>query len=170
MEFLELASERYSVRKFKNTPVPQEVIEKIIKAGLLAPTACNNQPQKIIVVKSAEGLAALKTCTTCHFDAPLALIICNDKNLCWKRPFDGKTSGDVDASIVTTHMMLEAWEQGIGSTWVMYFNTEPLIKNFNLPENLEPIAILPLGYAADNAKPAPAHTQYRNMDEIVIYK
>jgi hypothetical protein len=59
-DFLDLAQARYSVRKFLDKKVPKDIIEKILKAGMLAPTGCNNQPQRIIVVESAEGLAKIK--------------------------------------------------------------------------------------------------------------
>lgn len=92
MNFLELAKNRYSVRKFKKDEIPQAVIDKIIEAGMIAPTGCNNQPQRIVVVKSKEGLEKLYECTRCHFNAPLAFIISYNKDEDWKRPYDGKNS------------------------------------------------------------------------------
>ena len=117
-DFMDLAKARYSVRKFLDKKVPKDIIEKILEAGMIAPTGCNNQPQRIIVVESQEGLEKIKECTRCHFDAPLVFIISYNKDECWKRPYDGKLSGDIDASIVTTQMMLEAANLGIGSCWV----------------------------------------------------
>ena len=169
MEFLQLAADRYSVRKFKDAPVPREILDKILRAGQLAPTACNFQPQKILAVCSAEGLDKLKKCTECHFNAPLALIVCNDFSRSWTRPFDGKSSGDVDASIVTTHMMLEAAELGVGSTWVMFFKPDAVKTEFALPEGVEPVAILPMGYPADDAVPAPKHSEFRSIEETVQF-
>lgn len=169
MDFLQLAADRYSVRKFKDTPVPREIVDKILKAGQLAPTACNFQPQKILAVCSVEGLQKLKKCTDCHFNAPLAMIVCNDGSRSWTRPFDGKSSGDVDASIVTTHMMLEAAELGLGSTWVMYFKPDAVTAEFGLPEGIEPIAILPMGYPAEDAAPSPKHGETRPMEEMVKF-
>lgn len=170
MDFLQLACERYSVRKFKPDPVSQDIIDKILRAGHVAPTACNKQPQHIYVVRSEEGLAALRKCTECHFNAPLAMIVCYDKTECWVRSFDGKNSGDVDASIVTTHMMLEAADLGLGSTWVMYFNPEAVRVEFALPDHLEPVAILPMGFPAEDAKPAAMHTKFRDEQELVVYR
>ena len=167
MDFLELAKERYSVRSFEKRPVEDEKIEKIIEAGRVAPTACNNQPQRIICVKSEEGLEKLKKCTSCHFNAPLAFIIGYDKNEAWKRSFDGKSSGDIDASIVATHMMLEAWEEGIGSTWVMYFIPEAVNEEFGIGDDIEPTAILVMGYAGSGAKPAGLHFDKKNKEETV---
>lgn len=170
MDFLALAGKRYSVRSFKSDPVPQEIIDKILDAGLAAPTACNIQPQKITVVNSEEGLARFRKCTECHFHAPLAFIVSYDKTLCWRRKFDGKESGDIDASIVATHMMLEAADLGIGSTWVMFFIPEAVKTEFCFSEDLEPVALLVMGYPAENAAPAAKHFLCRNREEIVSYR
>lgn len=169
MDFLTLAKERYSVRSFDERNVPAEIIDKIIEAGMVAPTACNNQPQRIIVVKGEEPLSRLRKCTKCHFDAPLAFIIAYNKNESWKRPFDGTDSGFVDASIVTTHMMLEGWELGIGSTWVMFFEPDAVCREFALPDELVPVAILPMGYASAEAAPAPLHSKSKEISELVSY-
>ena len=88
MDFLELAAKRYSVRKFREEKVRQEDLDKILKAGMLAPTAHNDQPQRILVINSDEALEKLKKCTACHFNAPTALLICSDKDACWTRKYD----------------------------------------------------------------------------------
>lgn len=168
--FTELAEARYSVRSFSNKKVPKEEIKKIIHAGMVAPTGCNNQPQRIIVVESEEGLAKIKECTKCHFEAPLVFIISYNKDECWKRPYDGKLSGDIDASIVTTQMMFQAYELGIGSCWVMHYRPEVLKEKFALPNNLESTALLVMGYPADDAKPAPAHEKSKLENEIVRWE
>jgi len=168
MNFLELATHRYSVRKFKDIPVPQMLIAKILLAGNIAPTAHNNQPQKIIVVNSSNGLNTLKKCTECHYNAPLAFIICYDKEKCWKRSYDNKSSGDIDASIVATHMMMEATELGIGSTWIMYFIPEAIKVEFELSDNIEPVAILIMGYP--DANPSLEHFNRINLDDYVSYR
>ena len=169
MDFLELAKKRYSVRSFKNESISDEIIRKIIDAGYVAPTACNRQPFKIIAISSEEGLAKFKRCTDCHFNAPLAFIVCSDLNIAWQRSFDGKRSGDVDASIVATHMMLEAADLGIGSTWVMFFKPDVVKAEFDLPDNFEPVVCLPMGYPSDEAKPAPLHSQYRDYGDLVTF-
>lgn len=170
MDFLSLAEARYSVRSFKPDPVPTEVIEKIIKAGLVAPTACNNQPEKIIAVSTNDGLERFRRCTECHYNAPLGFIVGYDKTRCWKSEITPKTSGDIDASIVATHMMLEAASLGIGSTWVMYFIPEAVKAEFALGYNIEPVALLVMGYPADDAKPSKMHDSFRDKSEIVSYE
>ncbi len=169
MDFLKLAADRYSVRKFTNTHLGQDIIDKILKAGHLAPTGCNNQPQRILVLNNDEAIAKLKKCTKCHFDAPTAMLVCYNKDECWTRKYDGKTCGVADACIVTTHMMLEASSIGIGSTWVMHFDPAAMREEFSIPENIDPVALLVMGYPAPDAEPMALHSTFRPMDEVVFY-
>ncbi|SHM17184.1 Nitroreductase [Anaerosporobacter mobilis DSM 15930] len=168
-DFLKLVEERYSVRKFTDKAIEQDTIDKILKAGHLAPTACNRQPQRVLVINNEEGIAKLRKCTQCHFNAPSAMLICYDKNECWHREYDGKTSGVVDASIVTTHMMLEAYSLGVGTTWVMHFIPEAIIEEFSIPDNIEPVALLVMGYPDENSKPFPGHFECKPLEDIVSY-
>lgn len=168
MSFMDLAAKRYSVRKFTDEKIDGAVVRQILDAGHLAPTACNNQPQKVIVVETEDALTKLRRCTSSHFNCPLAYIVCFDTERTWKRPYDGQDSGYVDASIVATHMMLEAAELGIGSTWVMYFIPEAVREEFNLPDNVVPAAILVMGKPAPEAAPSDRHTKYRAKDNIEV--
>lgn len=167
--FLTLAKNRFSVREFSARKVEDEVIEQILTAGQVAPTACNRQPQRIFVLQSDDALARLRKCTMSHFNAPLALLVCYDKTECWQREYDGKPSGDIDASIVCTHMMLEAAQLGVGSTWVMHYIPEAVREEFALPEQLESTAILVMGYAKDGISPAPMHAKNKPLDETVRF-
>lgn len=169
MDFIELAQNRYSVRSFRDAPIAAHELDAILRAGQLAPTACNRQPQRIVVINSPEGLSRLRSCTECHFDAPAALLVCCDTQECWTRRYDGKRSGDIDASIVATHMMLEAAQLGIGTTWVMYFDPEAMRREFKLPPSVEPVALLVMGYPAADAQPSPMHAQTRALDDLVTY-
>ncbi len=169
MDFLQLANQRYSVRKFKTDKIEKEKLDLILEAGRIAPTAANFQPQRILVLDSIENLTKLKVCTPYHFDAPLALLICYDYETCWKHQQNGKVGGDVDASIVTTHMMLEAASLGIGSTWVAAFDHDKIRELFNLPGYLVPVALLPLGYPASDASPHSVHYKRYDMSHTVFY-
>lgn len=169
MDFLKLVKERYSVRKFKNQSISDDDIQKIIEAANVAPTAHNLQPQEIIVVNSKKGLETFRKCTECHYDAPLAFIISYNKEKCWVRSYDGKNSGEVDASIITTHMMLEASALGIGSTWIMFFIPEAVKVEFDLPDNIEPVALLVMGYE-DGHNPSERHFKRRNPNEYITYR
>ena len=169
MDFAKLISERYSVRSFKPGHLPQETIDTILKAGHIAPTGCNNQPQRILVLNTDETIEKLRSCTKSHFNAPTALLICHNKNESWKREFDGALASPVDAAIVTTHMMLAARDIGVGSCWVMHFDPFAMRKTFDIPEEIEPLALLMMGYPSDDAKPAVMHENKRPMDEVVFY-
>lgn len=99
-----------------------------------------------------------------------AIVVCADKTKAWKRPFDGKITTDIDASILTDHMMLEATELGLGSVWICYFKPDILKEELNLPENLEPVNILALGYSDELDASAKRHKDMRiGMDELVSY-
>ena len=169
MDFEKLISDRYSVRNFKQEHLPQKLIDKILDAGLKAPTGCNYQPQRILVLNTNKAIAKLKECTKCHFNAPTALLICHNTEESWKRPYDGALSSPVDAAIVTTHMMLAAHNNGAGCCWVMHFNPEAMRKTFNIPESYEPAALLVMGYPAPEAKPLELHYKSRPLNEVAFY-
>ena len=97
------------------------------------------------------------------------MLVCYNKNETWKRPYDGALSAPVDAAIVTTHMMLEAQNLGVGSCWVMHFDPCAMREAFCIPEHCEPLALLVMGYPAEGAKPLELHTTVRPLDEVVFY-
>jgi nitroreductase len=169
MDFLKFATERYSVRKFQDKKVEKEVIDKIIACSHVAPTGCNYQPQRILVINSAEALEKLKDCTKCHFNAPLSFLVCYNKDESWVRKYDGALSAPVDASIVATHMLLMAHSLGLGACWVMHFNPEKIKQQFNLPQNYVPHALLMLGYPDKDSVPLPLHNEVRPINEVVFY-
>lgn len=168
MDFLELAHERFSVVDFSDRIVEQEKVDKIIEAAIAAPTACNNQPQRILVIQDDEGRKKLNNVVPNKSLAPLAFVVCYDKTECWTRPMDGKTSGDIDASIITTHMMMEATDLGLGSIWVMYWDPQKMKTEFGLGDNLEPVALLIAGYKSDRAKPRAGHLSRKKPCEILL--
>lgn len=170
MDFWKLIRERYSVRKFKETPVEKEVLHKILTAGRMAPTSSNLQPQRIIVLQSKENLKKVKGLTHYHFDAPLILLICYDLAASWKNPNNGCTSGEIDTSIVTTHMMLAAADLGIGSTWVGYFDQNAVKTAFGLPDTIIPMAFMPMGYPADTSQPHPNHERRLEEEWTVFFE
>ena len=167
--FIELAESRYSVRKYSDKPVEEEKLELILRAGQVAPTACNYQPQRIMVLRSAEALEKVRSLTPYAFNAPLVLLICANMEESWVG-VDGHYSAPIDAAIVITHMMLEAWELGIGSCWVRGFDKNRIAEAFDLTDDLEPIAFLPLGYPAENSHPARGwHDKRKALEETVSY-
>ena len=114
MDFLEIAKKRYSVRSYSDRKVEGEKLDKILQAAHIAPTAANLQPVHLIVVQEKDGLEKIGKGANIY-GAPLAIIVCADHNKAWVRPFDKKKTSDIDASILTDHMMMEATELGLGA-------------------------------------------------------
>ncbi|MBQ8496943.1 MAG: nitroreductase family protein [Clostridia bacterium] len=168
MNFLELAKARFSVRSFKKDAIETEKLNAILEAGRVAPSACNKQPQKIYVIQSEENRAKLASVCRFTFDAPVILAVCYDNDRTWKNDLmPGYQSGETDAAIVCTHMMLEAWELGIGSCWVGWFNADEIKTTLGLPENVTLSALLPIGYPAEDANPTKLHTKIRDFEDTV---
>lgn len=168
MHFSDLVKQRYSVRKFDSRPIEAEKLAKILEAGRLAPTACNFQPQRILVLQNEE-MDLLRDCTPCMYGQPVAVAVCYDKTVSWKSR-SGREIGDVDGTIVLTQMMYRAEELGIGSLLVGLYNEPLLRERFQIPENFEIVCLLMLGYAAEDCKPHPKlHSSRKDLDEIVFY-
>jgi len=170
MGFLELAQKRYSCRSFENKMVEQEKIDKILEAGRLSPTGRNLQPQRILVLTDKEKLNKLSECTKYGWNAPVIMIICYDRNVSWKRKQDGREGGDIDASIVTTHMMFEIAELGLGTTWIGSFDPEKVKEVYHIPDFYEVVALLPIGYPSDEAKPSDNHEKRLPLEETVYWE
>lgn len=169
MDFDKLAAERYSVRDFAATPVEEWKIDKILEAARVAPTAVNFQPQKLYVIESPEAMERLAAIRPV-FGAPAAIIICYDDTRSWKNSRDnGHDSGEVDAAIVTTHMMLQAWELGLGSCWIGAFSPAAISEAFCIPSNEHPVVILPLGYPATGCTPSEKHSSFRKADDFIKF-
>ena len=169
MEFAQLAAQRYSLRKFSSAPVEPEKLALILEAGRSAPTAHNNQPQRIFVLQSPQALAAADACTAAHFHPPVILVVAYDPQVAWKREEDGKNHGEIDAAIAATQMMLQAAELGLGTTYVGMFQPDKLLSAFPQMAGTCPIALLPLGYPAEGAHPSRLHTDRKPLEELVQY-
>ena len=170
MEFEKLIVDRYSVRSFRPEHLPEDVIERILTAGHLAPTGCNFQPQRILVLNTDESMEKLGTCTRCRFGAPTAMLVCHNSEESWRRPYDGALSSPVDAVIVATHLMLGAHNVGVGTCMVMHFDPIKMREAFHIPENVEPVVLLIMGYPSEDAQPKHYHSEFRPMEETVLYE
>lgn len=168
MEFQELAKARYSLRKFSDRPVEPEKLELVLEAARSAPTAHNNQPQRVFVLKSPEALAKADACTGCHFHPPVMLVAAYDASAAWVRTeYDHKNHGEIDAAIAVTQMMLQAADIGLGTTYVGVFDPAALLEQFPEMAGTTPIALLPIGYPAEGAHPARLHEARKPLEEMV---
>ena len=147
MDFLALAKKRYACRKYLDRKVEPEKLAAVLEAGRVAPTGANRQPQR------------------------LAVVVCADTSEAWTRKYDGKRIGDIDASIVTDHMMLAAASLGLDTLWICMFKPEAVREEFGLPDTVEPVNILLIGYGADAPASPDRHATLRKpLEETVFYE
>jgi len=170
MEFLELAKQRCTTRGFTDKQIDKDDLDRILSTGRVAPTACNQQPQKIIVVERPENILKIQKAYQ-TFGSQCILIVCQDKRNALIRPFDEKCSGDLDIGIICDHMMLAARELNVGSVMVGLFDPHIIRKEFNIPEYIEPTALLILGYPAGGFLSPDRHkTERKPLKDTVMYE
>lgn len=169
MDFEEVLKRRYSVRQFDSRPVEEDKIIQILELERLAPTAVNNQPQRILVLKSPEDMTALAECTKYVFGAPAAFIVATDESKAWVRPYDQANFALVDGCIAATYIMLAIEALGLGTCWVGHFDPARVREKFKFPSSLQPVAIFPFGYPAQDAKPSSRHDSRLPLEETVFY-
>lgn len=169
MQFDDVIKNRYSVRNYTQDKVEKAKLDKILEACVVAPTARNNQPQRIKVITSKKDLALIDECSPCRFGAPLALLVCYDKKGCWVNKHDGTiNTGDIDCSIAITYMMLTAVRLGLGTLWVKHFDHAKAATLFNLDKDIVPVSFLMVGYAAQDSTPNPRHFESKAIDDLLI--
>ena len=169
MEFTEVVKGRYSCKKYSDRPLEKEKLDAILEAGRVAPTAKNLQEQKVYVVQSTEMLAKVDGVTPCRYGAPTVLIVAFDKNNVFTYPGGKRDSGIEDATIVATHMILAAYNEGVDSCWINFLDPEKMAEVLGLPENEEVLMAMDLGYAAEDAGPLPNHSNRKDLTETVSY-
>jgi len=167
MNFLELVKARYSCRKLTDKPIEPEKIDRILQAAIAAPTAKNNQPYKIWKLTSAEAMAKLKQATNFTFGAGMALMVGVKPDEAFVRPFDKVNFAQIDGAIIATHIMLAIESEGLSTTWVGYIDTPKLAEVLPETAGYEIVAMFPIGYAAEGAKPSPRHEDRRALSEVV---
>ena len=169
MEFCEVIKNRYSCKKYCEKQVEKGKIEAILAAGRLAPTAKNLQEQHVYVIQKPELLAKVDSCTPCRYGAPTVLVVAFNKNNVFTYPGGNRDSGIEDSTIVATHMILAAANEGVDSCWLNNFNPEEVRKALNLPEDEEVLMIMDLGYAAEGTGALPNHNSRKELSQTVTY-
>ncbi len=169
MEFKEVIKARYSCKKYGPEKVEREKLQAILEAGKAAPTAKNLQEQMIYVVESEENLAKIDAATPCRYNAPTVLVVAFDRTNVFTYPGGQRDSGIEDAAIVATHLILAAADEGVDSCWLNNFDPDKLKQALNLPEQMEILMLLDLGYAAEGAGPLANHGIRKELSETVQY-
>jgi nitroreductase len=149
MEFYKLIENRESIRSYDpSRPVDNEILDRILNAGRLAPSAANRQPWHFVLVSSKEMLEKVRRCYSKHWfqNAPHILIVTGNRNEAWVRKDDGYNYLETDLTIAMDHMILAAEYEGIGTCWIAAFNPDVLRRALSLDSDEYIFTITPLGY------------------------
>lgn len=165
MEFNGVIRKRTATRKFSDKKVEENKLNNVLEAGRIAPTAKNIQPIKIYVINSDEGIRKLDEATPCRYGANTVLLVCGDTELAYKK--GDYSTYEMDACIVATHLMLAATNEGLDNIWVEMFDENVIRDKYNIPSNLKPICLLPIGYKTDDCPLNPLHNKRKELSEIV---
>lgn len=167
-EFMELVRDRYSCRSFDGIQLTDVQINNLIEAARLAPSACNRQPWVFVVVNTPELAQDVISAYDREWirTASTFIIACGDHSQSWHRA-DGKDHCDVDVAIAVEHICLAASSMGLGTCWVCNFDKDRLAHVLDLPEHIEPIAILPVGRPMPDA-PVPEKKR-KTSEEITVW-
>lgn len=166
MDVAEALKERFSCRKFTDEQLADEELNAILEAGRIAPSACNNQPWRFIVLQG-DDLALVDDCSKCRYNAPTAILVCFDKNESAKNPDVTPDYGWIDCGLAIMQMALEAQSLGLASCIVGAYEPAVAREVLNIPDNLVTYQFLMLGHAEKG--PMRMHFDRRPMSEIVSY-
>ncbi|MHC1704414.1 MAG: nitroreductase family protein [Tenuifilaceae bacterium] len=168
--FIELARNRYSCRSYQNRDIPKELIEKVLEASRIAPSAVNFQPWCFIVISDNSLKKKISSCYARPWleSAPIIIVACGDHNRSWRRA-DGKDHCDIDLAIAIDHLMLAATDLGLATCWVCKFDVMKCASILELPSNISTIALIPLGYPADTCNPNRHNEKRKPLNEIVFW-
>lgn len=169
MELEELMQQRYSCRKFADTPVIEAELAAILEAGRIAPSAVNRQPWRFVVCQSDEELRRVDATTKCRYGAPLAILVCFDATESAKNPEVTPDYGWIDCGLALMQMALEAEKLGLASCIVGAYDPAKAAEAFNVPNDITTYQYLMIGHAAADAHPSKMHDERRPLDEIVAH-
>jgi nitroreductase len=167
MEYSDVIQQRYSTRAYRKSPVDEAVLQRVLEAARLAPTANNQQAFQILVIHTEGRERELQRIyrPSWFVQAPLVLCACGLPDENWVRR-DGKNYNDVDVAIVMDHLILAAANEGLGTCWIGAFDPQAAREVLCLPDNVEPVVFTPLGYPANQ----PKAKLRKELSELVRYE
>jgi len=170
MELSEAIKKRRSIRAYKKQNVPEEIVEKLIDAASFAPSAGNIQPWKFVIARKPDTKKKLAQAASQAFieEAPVVIIVCaNEARSSMGYDVRGKTLYCIqDTAAATQNILLTAYSLGLGTCWVGAFNENEAKKAINAPEEMRPVAIIPVGYANE----VPTQRNRRPLSQITHYE
>ncbi len=168
MPVLELMKQRCSVRQYQDRRIERDKLLYVLEAARVAPSACNNQPWRFVVIEDKALYAKIAPPWVSAAHAPAVIVACGDHRQAWKR-YDGKDHCDIDLAIAVDHITLAAAEIGLGTCWICAFDAKRCAQVLNLPKHLEPIVLLPIGYPAEAKSPDRHVADRKPLDQIVTW-
>lgn len=164
--FLKLCMQRYSVRSYQPQLPEKEKLDYVLECVRMAPSAVNFQPWRLRYVTKAEELARLAECYNREWfkHIPACFVVYRDASAEWVRKSDSKPHGDIDVAIAVEHLCLGAAEQGLGTCWVCNFDVTACKQVFPVADQLIPVALVPIGYAAEE----PKEKNRKDLTEILL--
>lgn len=168
-DFMALARDRFSCRDYDSArPVSDNDVSRVLEAARISPSACNSQPWHFFVVRdSAVRAAMLAKSRPAFVTAPVLIVCCGVHTEAWHRPADNKDHTDIDMAIAIQQMCLAATAAGMATCWICSFDTQAVRDALTLPEYMEPVALLPLGYANTAIYPEVPQKIRKSLDDIV---
>jgi nitroreductase len=169
MSIIDIISARRSVRSYTAELPSDELLYKVLEAGRLAPSACNYQPWKFIVIKDRENKLRLSKAYNREwfYHAPVILCVCCNREESWRRK-DGKDFGDIDIAIAVDHITLAAQEAGLGTCWIANFDTAAARELLKLPAFIDPVVFTPLGYPQKSDQAVPKIR--KKLEDIMCFE
>ena len=168
-KFMDVVEQRYSCREYDSTrQLPKEDVALVVEAARLAPSAVNRQPWSFVAVTDVHKKEEILIKSRPAFkEAPILLVCCGHHDQAWHRPVDGKDHTDIDVAIAVEHICLSATSMGLATCWVCSFDVEATRRVLNLPDEVEPVALIPLGYAKTDVVP---EKKRKELDEILTWQ
>lgn len=168
MSVLNIIRKRKSVRKYKDDPIPEEILNRVLEAARLAPSGKNLQPWKFIVVKDEKlrkRLAEAAAHQSFIAQAPVIIVGCGYPERCYAKMGRYMKSWPVDVAIAVEHLILQACEEGLGTCWIGAFREDEVKSILDIPPEVKVLALTPLGYPATEPKPR----DRKELSEIISY-
>jgi len=168
MEVMDAIKIRRSVRAYEPEPVPDDVLERVLEAGRLSPSADNLQPWHFVIVKDAEKRAIMSEVKYAKFlrESPVVIVGCGDRE-------DSPEWYPIDVSIAMENMVLAATAEGLGTCWVGSFDEERVRELLRMPDRYRIVSLLAVGYPREKLDSAASQIRSKNRkgpDKIFSYE
>jgi nitroreductase len=145
---------RRSVRSYSSKQIPEDILNKVLSAMRYAPSACNIQPWKFVIVTRQDTKE--KLISACHgqrfiAEPPVVVVACGFPSKAYRRMGGSGNSAEIDVTIALDHLTLAAVEEGLGTCWIGAFSEPEVKRILGIPDSVKVVAIIPLGYPKDGA-------------------